>query len=176
MAAYGTLGRVDLLAAYDATNYGARWETSQNPPSSSSIARRGGRVFDKIDSSKDVQICFDYIIPSQYSGTTGLKFLLTWEVDGLSTGNVVWGVKAEKITTNSTSFYTDNFGTATTATTAVPTVANGYTQTTISVVLARLGTPTASDVVRVCLYRACTSASDTFSGAARVVAVEVIDY
>lgn len=189
--ATGTLCTIDISTGAQRAPYSARLEQYG---STSGGVRRKYLVFDKVtpisttDTSHTVDFAFDLLLPTGtivdgsistgYTAKTGLKFKIVWFVDGLSTGNVLWGVKGETITANSTAVYTDTFGTATTQATAVPTVANGYTTTTISVVKANLGSgsPSAGDLLRMVLYRDATSASDTTSAVAKVVSIEVIDY
>jgi len=174
MAAYGIVGLVPIVIGQNKGAFAPRLEETT---ATSGAIKRHTLVFDKPDSSlsPNVEWEFEFIIPASYSATTGYRFNLWWAVDGLPTGNVVWGIKFEKIKTT-TSQVVDTYLTAQETTTAVPTTANGHAATVLSVVIANLDTPAKGDVYRALLYRKNSSATDTFVGAAKLVSVAIEDY
>jgi hypothetical protein len=167
------MGRIGIREGSIEGTYGTRVEEYCGV---SGLPKRSYRVFDKVDSSNDATWEVDFVYPFAPTGAS-VVFYLCWQVDGLQTGNVIFGVKGEKLAIAGTtvSFYTDTFGTATESTVAVPTTANSYTWTTLTVPVARLGSATKNDTVRLTFYRKCSSASDTFSGSVKLVSVQVED-
>lgn len=173
MAGSGSMGKLNIREGSIEGPYGTRIEEYSG---ANGLPHRTYRVFDKPDALSDV--CWTIDLPISITPTgASIVLYLCWQVDGLQTGNVIFGVKGEKLALAGTtvSFYTDTFGTATESTVAVPTTANSYTFTTLTCAVARFGTPVINDTVRLCVYRKNSSASDTFTGSVKLVSVSVAD-
>lgn len=173
MAGTGSMGKIGIREGSIEGPYGTRIEEYSGI---SGLPKRAYRVFDKVDAINDACWTIDFTYPFAPTGAS-VVFYLCWQVDGLQTGNVIFGVKGEKLAIAGTtvSFYTDTFGTVTESTVAVPTTANSYTFTTLTCAVARFGSATKNDTVRLCLYRKNSSASDTFAGPVKLVSVCVED-
>lgn len=103
------------------------------------------------------------------SGNVTVK--LVW-YGASTTNNVVWGAQIAAITPgDAQSLLTDSLATASTTTTAASGTTNAPTETTVTVT--NLDSLAAGDVVQLRIYRDAASGSDTFSGDAILVDIEV---
>jgi hypothetical protein len=120
------------------------------------------------DAATDESAVFVGVIPEAASLGSGLKIRLHWMATSATSGNCIWDVSLERMTTDLDSDSFDTIASATTATSGtsgIPTVTE-ITLTTIDSV-------TAGDGFRLKVTRDADNASDTMTGDAELVVVEV---
>jgi hypothetical protein len=145
---------------------------SQNQPPATAFATLDTRnsilVLD-FDAATDESAIFVGVIPEAASLGSGLKIRLHWMATSATSGNCIWDVSLERMTTDLDSDSFDTIASATTATSGtsgIPTVTE-ITLTTIDSV-------TAGDGYRLKVTRDADNASDTMTGDAELVVVEVM--
>jgi hypothetical protein len=121
------------------------------------------------DDTTDESAVFVGIIPEAASLGSGLKIRLHWMATTATSGNVVWDVSLERMTTDLDS---DDFGTIASGTAAANGTSGILTVTEIT--LTTIDSVTAGDAFRLKVTRDANNASDTMASSdAELVAVEV---
>jgi hypothetical protein len=120
------------------------------------------------DDATDESAVFMGIIPEGASLGSGLKIRLHWMATTATSGNVVWDVSLERMTTDLDS---DSFDTIASGTAAANGTSGILTVTEIT--LATIDSVTAGDGFRLKVTRDANNASDTMTGDAELIAVEV---
>jgi hypothetical protein len=121
------------------------------------------------DAATDEAAIFSGVIPDYANLASGLKIRLAWMATTATSGNVRWGVQIERMTTD---LDADSWHTATLVTSA----ANGTSGivTIAEITATALDGLAVGDTFRIKIYRdADDAASDTMSGDAELIAVEV---
>lgn len=146
-----------------------------NQPPASSYATfdiRNGHVILDFDASADEQALFGDVLPRHYAGG-GVTVTLVWLATTATSGNVVWSVAIERDDT-ATDLDADSFATANTATAATSATSGAPTYTTIAFTNgAQMDSLAAGEAFRLRVQRTGTSGSDTMTGDAELLAVEV---
>ena len=143
----------------------------QNQPPASAFAtfdtRNSILKLDYDDTTSESGV-FVGVLPEAASLGSGLIVRLWWMAKTATSGNVVWGVQFEKTGTDNDA---DSFDTAATGTSA----ANGTSgiETLASITITTIDSLAAGDRFRLKIYRDAANASDTMTGDAELVAVEV---
>ena len=120
------------------------------------------------DDATDESAIFLGIIPEAASLASGLKIRIIWTAATATSGNCVWDASLEGLTTD---IDTDSFDTAasvTATTNAISGVPN-YTEITLTTI----DSITAGDGFRLKINRDANNGSDTMTGDAELIAVEV---
>jgi len=144
---------------------------NQNQPPSTAFAtfdtRNSILKLDYDDTTSESGV-FVGVLPEAASLGSGLIVRLWWMAKTATSGNVVWGVQFEKTGTDNDA---DSFDTAATGTSA----ANGTSgiETLASITITAIDSLAAGDRFRLKVYRDAANASDTMTGDAELVAVEV---
>lgn len=147
-----------------------------NEPPSSNYAtadlRNGHPVLD-FDAATDEDAIFTSVLPRHYAGG-GLTVTIIWAATSATTGNVIWNSAIERLDTG-TDIDADSFATAqasaasaTSATSGAPT----YTTITHSSG-ANMDSLAAGEAFRIKITRDANNASDTMTGDAELIAVEI---
>jgi len=102
--------------------------------------------------------------------TSGLKVLIFWTATTATSGAVVWGVQFEK-TSGGQDIDADGFDTATTGTTTTNGTSGVVNTTTIT--STAIDSLAAGDTFRLKVYRDADNGSDTMTGDAELIRVEV---
>lgn len=143
-----------------------------NQPPASNFAtldtRNSVAVLD-FDAATDESAVFVGDIPEAAVLTSGLKVIISWAATSATSGACVWGAQFEK--TTGQDIDTDSFDTAVTATTTTSGTSGVVNTTTITVTT--IDSLAAGDCFRVKVYRDADNGSDTMTGDAELVAVEV---
>jgi hypothetical protein len=143
----------------------------ENQPPATAFAtldtRNSIAVLDFNDTTVQNAVFLD-IIPQFAILTSGLKIRLIWTAATATTGDCVWQVALERMTTD---IDADSFDTAAsaTATTSGTSGIPNYTEITLTTI----DSVTAGDGFRLKVTRNATSASDTMTGDSELIAVEV---
>jgi hypothetical protein len=144
---------------------------SQNQPPATAFATLDTRnsilVLD-FDDATDESAVFVSVIPEAASLGSGLKIRLHWMATTATSGNCVWDVSLERMTTDLDS---DSFDTIASATAAANGTSGILTVTEIT--LTTIDSVTAGDGYRLKVNRDANNASDTMSGDAELVVVEI---
>jgi hypothetical protein len=140
------------------------------PPASNfaTLDTRNSILVLDFDAATDESAVFVGVIPEAASLGSGLKIRLHWMATTATSGDCIWDVSLERMTTDLDSDSFDTIASATTATSGtsgIPTVTE-ITLTTIDSV-------TAGDGFRLKVTRDANNASDTMTGDAELVVVEV---
>jgi len=149
----------------------AVFTAEHNQPTATAFAtldtRNSIAVLD-FDDATDESAVFVSIIPEAASLGSGLKIRLHWMATTATSGNVVWDVSLERMTTDLDS---DSFDTIASGTAA----ANGTSGilTVAEITLTTIDSVTAGDGYRLKVTRDANNASDTMTGDAELVAVEI---
>jgi hypothetical protein len=120
------------------------------------------------DDATDESAAFVSIIPEAASLGSGLKIRLHWMATTATSGNVVWDVSLERMTTDLDS---DSFDTIASGTAAANGTSGILTVTEIT--LTTIDSVTAGDGFRLKVTRDANNASDTMTGDAELVVCEV---
>jgi hypothetical protein len=143
----------------------------ENQPPATAFAtldtRNSIAVLDFNDTTVQNAVFLD-VIPQFAILSSGLKIRLIWAATTATTGNCVWQVALERMTTD---IDADSFDTAAsaTATTSGTSGIPNYTEITLTTI----DSVTAGDGFRLKVTRNATSASDTMTGDAELIAVEI---
>jgi hypothetical protein len=143
----------------------------ENQPPATAFAtldtRNSIAVLDFNDTTVQNAVFLD-VIPQFAILTSGLKIRLIWTAATATTGDCVWQVALERMTTD---IDADSFDTAAsaTATTSGTSGIPNYTEITLTTI----DSVTAGDGFRLKVTRNATSASDTMTGNSELIAVEV---
>ena len=143
----------------------------ENQPPATAFAtldtRNSIAVLDFDDTTIENSVFLD-VIPQLAILTSGLNIRLIWAATTATTGNCVWQVALERMTTDMDADSFDTAASATAATSGTSGIPN-YTEITLTTI----DSVTAGDGFRLKVTRNATSASDTMTGDAELIAVEV---
>jgi hypothetical protein len=120
------------------------------------------------DATTDESAIFLGIIPEAASLGSGLKIRLAWTATAATSGDCVWDASLERMTTDIDSDSFDTIASVTTTTNGTSGVPN-YSEITLTTI----DSVTAGDGFRLKINRDANNASDTMTGDAELVAVEV---
>jgi hypothetical protein len=169
--ASGTLALLETLPAGGTKTYAVFTASDGNQPPSTAFAtldtRNSIAVLD-FDDTTDESAVFVSIIPEAASLGSGLKIRLHWMATTATSGNVVWDVSLERMTTDLDS---DSFDTIASGTAAANGTSGILTVTEIT--LTTIDSVTAGDGYRLKVTRDANNASDTMTGDAELIAVEI---
>jgi hypothetical protein len=153
----------------------ARWTALDNHPPATNYAsfdtRNSIGVLDFDDTTAESAV-FVGIIPEAADFTTGMKVVLKWAATSATSGNVIWTAALERSTTD---LDADSFATGVDF---AASAANGTSGIVTSVSLDLNGTTeidsiVAGDLFRLKITRKAADGSDTMTGDAELIAVEV---
>jgi len=168
-AASGTIALTSQLGG--GTKTYAVFTAEHNQPTATAFAtldtRNSIAVLD-FDDATDESAVFVGIIPEAASLGSGLKIRLHWMATTATSGNVVWDVSLERMTTDLDS---DSFDTIASGTAAANGTSGILTVTEIT--LTTIDSVTAGDGYRLKITRDANNASDTMTGDAELVVCEV---
>jgi hypothetical protein len=120
------------------------------------------------DDSTDEDAIFLGVIPEDAILGSGLKIRLIWTATSATSGDCVWEVSLERMNTDIDSNSFDTIASATATTDATSGVPN-YTEITLTTI----DSVTAGDGFRLKVTRDANSGSDTMTGDAELIAVEI---
>jgi hypothetical protein len=161
---------IDAAAGGGTKTYAVFASTDNQPPATAfaTLDTRNSVAVLDFDDTTDESAVFVGIIPEAASLGSGLKIRLHWMATTATSGDCIWDVSLERMTTDLDSDSFDTIASATTATSGtsgIPTVTE-ITLTTIDSI-------TAGDGFRLKVTRDANNASDTMTGDAELVVVEV---
>jgi hypothetical protein len=166
-----TLSGTTLTAGAGGTKTYAAFNAQDNQPPATNFAtldtRNSIAILD-FDDATDESAIFLGIIPEAASLGSGLKIRLIWTAATATSGACVWDASLERMTTD---IDTDSFDTAasvTTTTNGTSGVPN-YSEITLTTI----DSVTAGDGFRLKINRDANNGSDTMTGDAELIAVEV---
>jgi len=149
----------------------AKFTAIDNQPPSSNYAtldtRNSIAVLD-FDDTTDESAVFVSIIPEGASLGSGLKIRLHWAATTATSGDCVWSVSLERMTTDLDAGSFDTVASATATTNATSGIV-----TVTEITLTTIDSVTAGDGYRLKVTRDADSGSDTMSGDAELVVCEV---
>ena len=149
----------------------SRFTPDNNQPPATNFAtldtRNSIAVLD-FDDTTDKNAIFLNVISEAATLGSGLKIRLIWTATTATTGDCVWQTALEKMTTDIDADSFDTAASATATTNATSGVPN-YTEITLTTI----DSVTAGDGFRIRITRNATSASDTMTGDAELIAVEI---
>jgi hypothetical protein len=168
--ASGTIALTSQLGG--GTKTYAVFTATDNQPTATAFAtldtRGTGIAVLDFDDATDESAVFVSIIPEGASLGSGLKIRLHWMATTATSGNVVWDVSLERMTTDLDS---DSFDTIASGTAAANGTSGILTVTEIT--LTTIDSVTAGDGFRLKVTRDANNASDTMTGDAELVVCEV---
>jgi hypothetical protein len=159
---YGSGGGTKTYATFTATD--------NQPPATAyaTLDTRNSIAVLDFDDATDESAVFVSIIPEAASLGSGLKIRLHWMASTATSGDVVWDVSLERMTTD---LDTDSFDTIASGTAAANGTSGILTVTEIT--LTTIDSVTAGDGFRLKVTRDANNASDTMTGDAELVVCEV---
>lgn len=151
----------------------ARFTALDNQPPSSTYAsfhtRNSVAVLD-YDAGTDENAVFPGIIPEAASFTTGITARIHWMATSATSGDVVWNVAFER---SNTDLDSDSFATAVAGTSTTNGTSGIVTVTSINFSGSEIDGLTAGDLFRVKVTRDADNGSDTMTGDAEFIALEL---
>lgn len=147
-----------------------------NEPPASAFAtldtRNSHPVLD-FDAATDESAVFTGVLPRHYGGG-GITISLRWAASSATTGDVVWNTQIERLEDEGTDMDADSFAAANaaTATTAGTSGASQYTDIAHTSG-AQMDSLAAGETFRLKVTRDANNGSDTMTGDAELVAVEI---
>ena len=165
----GTIALTSQLGGGTKT-YAVFTATDNQPPATAfaTLDTRNSIAVLDFDDATDESAVFVSIIPEAASLGSGLKIRLHWMATTATSGNVVWDVSLERMTTDLDS---DSFDTIASGTAAANGTSGILTVTEIT--LTTIDSVTAGDGYRLKVTRDANNASDTMTGDAELVVCEV---
>lgn len=142
------------------------------PPSANFAAwtRRNNHIVAAFDAGTDESLDFRGVLPQHYAGG-GLTIYVHWIAASATSGNCVWNAAMERLSTDMDS---DSFATAQAATGAANGTSGIITTTSITMSSgANMDSLAAGDAFRLRITRDADNGSDTMTGDAQLVCVEV---
>jgi hypothetical protein len=169
-ASSGTIALTSQLGGGTKTYAVFRAYNDSMPPSTNfaTLDTRNNIGVADYDDATDESLFFMGITPEAASLGSGLKIRLHWMATTATSGNVVWDVSLERMTTDLDS---DSFDTIASGTAAANGTSGILTVTEIT--LTTIDSVTAGDAFRLKVTRDANNASDTMTGDAELVAVEI---
>lgn len=147
---------------------------ANQPPASSyaTFDTRNNHVVLDFDASADEAAIFGDVLPRHYAGG-GITVTIVWMATTATSGNVVWSVAIERMDT-ATDLDADSFATANTATAAAPATSGAPAYTTIAFTSgAQMDSLAVGEAFRIKVSRTGSSGSDTMTGDAELLRVEL---
>lgn len=168
--ASGTIALLETLPAGGSKTYATFTATDNQPPATAfaTLDTRNSIAVLDFDDATDESAVFVSIIPEGAALGSGLKIRLHWMATTATSGNCVWDVALERMTTDLDS---DSFDTIASGTAAANGTSGVLTVTEIT--LTNIDGVTAGDGFRLKVTRDANNGSDTMSGDAELVAVEI---
>ncbi len=120
------------------------------------------------DATTDESAVFLSVIPEAASLGSGLKIRLAWTATAATSGACVWDASLERLNTDIDSDSFDTIASVTTTTSATSGIPNSS-----EITLTTIDSVTAGDGFRLKITRDANNASDTMTGDAELIAVEV---
>lgn len=148
-----------------------QWTAMEGQPPSSNYAtldtRNSIAVLD-FDASTDESTVFVGIMPEGCDLSSGVTVIVKWMATSATSGNVVWACQIERCNTD---LDADSFDTAATATGAANGTSGIPTSTSIS--QSNIDSVAEGELYRLKIYRDADNGSDTMTGDAELIAVEI---
>jgi hypothetical protein len=166
----GTIALLETLPAGGTKTYATFTATDNQPPAAdfATLDTRNSIAVLDFDDATDESAVFVSIIPEAASLGSGLKIRLHWMATTATSGDVVWDVSLERMTTDLDS---DSFDTIASGTAAANGTSGILTVTEIT--LTTIDSVTAGDGFRLKVTRDANNGSDSMSGDAELVLAEV---
>jgi Cu/Ag efflux protein CusF len=161
---------ISATASGGSKTYAVFTATDNQPPATAyaTLDTRNSIAVLDFDDATDESAVFVSIIPEAASLGSGLKIRLHWMASTATSGDVVWDVSLERMTTD---LDTDSFDTIASGTAAANGTSGILTVTEIT--LTTIDSVTAGDGFRLKVTRDANNASDTMTGDAELVVCEV---
>lgn len=165
-----TVTDTTIAAAGSSKTYTVFTPDDNQPPATAfaTLDTRNSILVLDFDDATDESAVFVSVIPEAASLGSGLKIRLHWMATTATSGNCVWDVSLERMTTD---LDTDSFAAIASATAAANGTSGILTITEIT--LTTIDSVTAGDGYRLKVTRDANNGSDTMSGDAELVVVEV---
>lgn len=157
----------DTLVLFNALN--------NEPPSSvmATVNLRNGHPILEFDAATDWFAIFSGLLPRHYSGG-GLTVTLMWMAATATSGNVVWNAAFERMDDETTDLDADSFAAVQAATAAAPGTTGMVQYTAITFTNgAQMDSVAAGEAFRLKISRDADNGSDTMTGNAQLLLVEV---
>lgn len=150
--------------------------TDNHPPASAYATpdlRNSHPVLD-FDAATDEDAIFSAVLPRNYAGG-GVTVTVIWMATSATSGNVIWNGAFERLEAGGTDLDVDSFATAQAASAATTNATSGaLTYTTITFTNgAQMDSLAVGEAFRFKVTRDANNASDTMTGDAELVAVEI---
>jgi hypothetical protein len=168
--ASGTIALTSDITGGGTKTYAVFTATDNQPPATAyaTLDTRNSIAVLDFDDATDESAVFVSIIPEGASLGSGLKIRLHWMATTATSGDVVWDVSLERMTTDLDS---DSFDTIASGTAAASGTSGILTVTEIT--LTTIDSVTAGDGYRLKITRDADNGSDSMSGDAELVVCEV---
>lgn len=150
---------------------------ANQPPASTyaTLDTRNAQLVLEFDAAADEAAIFAGVMPRAYAGG-GLTCNICWCADSATTGDVIWGISLERNQDETDTVASDSFATERTVTSAAPGTAGLVQYASIAFTNgAQMDSIAVGERFRMKLRRVGSNGSDTMSGDAQALTVEVIE-
>lgn len=145
------------------------------PPASffATLDTRNGHLVLDFDASEDENAIFEGVLPRTYAGG-GLTVYIHWAATSATSGNCVWNAAFERIGEGQQDIDSDGFATAQTVTAAAPGTSGNVDIASIAFTDgAQIDSIAVGEVFRLKITRDADNGSDTMTGDAELLAIEI---
>lgn len=154
----------------------ANWHSAAFPGSGqASIQRRNGHMLIGFNDNGDDKVDFEFIMPQHYAGTTGVTVYIYWiSGTGGVNGDVIWDISFERHEDDAFDLDSDGFAAANSVTDAAASVVGEISVASVAFTDgADMDSVAAGESFRMRVSRDADNASDTHTGGAQIVRVEI---
>jgi hypothetical protein len=136
--------------------------------------RRNGHDVVDFDDSTDESCDFELVMPQHYAGTTGVTVALYWMATTATTGDTIWDVSFERHADDAFDLDADGFAAVNSVTDTTASASGELSYPTVTFTDgADMDSVVAGESFRLRVTRDANNASDTMSGDAELIKVEI---
>lgn len=136
--------------------------------------RRNGHDVINFDAAADESCDFEFVMPRNYAGTTGVTVVIYWLAATATSGDTIWDVSFERHADDAFDLDADGFAAVNSVTDTAANVSGELSVPTITFTDgADMDSVVASESFRIRFTRDANNGSDTMTGDAQILKIEI---